>query len=140
MEFWASAEVYQPADAGLDRTRRCITPFLNTQFAASNLASLKCKLRYIPIVMPESAHERYPARSKLRKKQQLYDCAPLLNYSVFVDGTFEDQLREYLRGIALSAPYLGELGASPEQIAEFKRILESAVTRIVVERPDQTRH
>jgi hypothetical protein len=59
---------------------------------------------------------------------------------VFVSGSFEDQLKEYIRGIALSAPHLKGLGATPEQIAEFQRILDTAVERILVERPDQTRH
>jgi hypothetical protein len=84
--------------------------------------------------------ERYPARSKLRKKEWLFDCAPQLNYGVFVEGSFEDQLREYLQGIAQSSPHLAALGASPEQIAEFEVILESAVDRIVAERLDQTKH
>jgi hypothetical protein len=69
---------------------------------------------------------------KLRKKERIYDCAPQLNYEVFVKGTFEDQLKEYLRGIALSAPRLAGLGATPQQI--------TAAERILVERPDKTRH
>ncbi len=84
-------------------------------------------LRYVPIVMPEDMHARYPARSKLRKKERIYDCAPILDYGVFVEGCFEDQLREYLRGIALSAPHLAGLGASPEQVEELKAILAGAV-------------
>lgn len=85
-------------------------------------------------------HARYPARSKLRKKQGLYDCAPILDYDVFVNGTFKDQLTEYLRGIAESASHLAALGASPEQIKEFEAILAGAVEQILIERPDQTRH
>ena len=79
--------------------------------------------------------ERYPARSKLRKKEQIYDCAPQLNYDVFVEGVFEDQLREYLRGIAESAPHLAMLGATPEQIEDFNKIMAAAVERILTERP-----
>jgi hypothetical protein len=94
MEFWASAEVHQPAFPALDETRRCVDPFLKAAFAASSLAALECKLRYVPIVMPADMHARYPARSKLRKKQRIYDCAPLLDYGLFVNGKFEDQLRE----------------------------------------------
>jgi hypothetical protein len=51
-----------------------------------------------------------------------------LDYDVFVRGRFEDQLHEYLRGIALAAPHLVELGASVQQIEDFKAILESAAT------------
>jgi hypothetical protein len=140
VEFRASAEVYQPAFSALDRARRCVDPFLNAAFAGSSLATFECKLRYVPIVMPKNMHARYPARSKLRKKERLYDCAPILNYALFVDGNFEDQLREYLRGIALSASHLAALGASPRQIEDFKAILAGAVARILIEHPDQTRH
>ena len=140
MEFWAAAEVDQPAYAALTVARRCVEPFLNAAFAASSLASLECKLRYVPIVMPVHMHARYPARSKLRKKERIYDCAPLLDYDVFVNGAFESQLKEYLSGISLSAPHLADLGASPQQIDDFKTIIASAAERIISERPDQTRH
>ena len=76
----------------------------------------------------------------MRKKERIYDCAPQLNYEVFVEGSFEDQLREYLRGIADSAPYLAGLGATLEQIEDFNKIMATAVERILAERPDQTRH
>lgn len=140
MEFWASSESYQPASAGLEKARRSVEPFLNAAFAASSLGAVQGKLRYVPIVMPEDMHARYPARSKLRKKERIYDCAPILDYDVFVEGNFKDQLREYLRGIAESAPHLAGLGATPEQIEEFNAILAGAVERIIAERPDQTRH
>jgi len=140
VEFRASAEVYQPAFSAMDRTRRCVDPFLNAAFAGSSLATLECKLRYVPIVMPENMRARYPARSKLRRKERLYDCAPILNYDVFVGGTFEDQLQEYLRGIAFSAPHLVAFGASPQQVEDFRAILAGALARIMIERPDQKRH
>jgi hypothetical protein len=140
MEFWASAEVHQPAHAALSKARRNVEPLLNNSFAASSLATLQCELRYVPIVMPVKMHPRYPDRSELRKAESVCLCAPILDYDVFVKGTLEDQLREYLRGIALSAPHLADLGASPQQIEEFKAILAGAVKRIIAERPDQTRH
>ena len=140
MKFWASAEIFRAASPAMNRARRCVEPFLNAAFAASSLATFDGKLRYVPIVMPEGMRERYPERSKLRKKQRLFDCSPQLNYEVFVEGSVEDQVREYLRGIALSSPYLAALGASPEQIAEFEAILANAVDRIVAEQQDQTKH
>jgi len=78
MEFWASAEVHQPAFSALDKARRCVGPFLNRAFAASSLAALQVELRYVRIVMPKNLQSRYPARSKLRKRQRIYDCAPVL--------------------------------------------------------------
>jgi hypothetical protein len=138
--FWASAEVFQPADAGQEKCRRSVEPFLNAELAKSTLANLAARLRYIPIIMPKGMRERYPERSELLRKQRIYDCAPQLNYEIFVSGSFEDQLKEYIRGVALSAPHLKGLGATPEQIEDFKRILAEAVPRILVEQPDQTRH
>lgn len=140
MIFWASAEVYKDAYDAMVKSRRSVEPFLNAEFAASGLATLDCKLRYVPIIMPEYMLGNYPARSKLRKKEKLYDCAPQLDYDVFVTGSFRDQLQEYIRGIATSTPHLKGLGASEEQIEDFKKIMDSAVERILSERPDQTRH
>ena len=140
MKFWASAEVFIDADEGQERVRRAAESHLNTAFARSNLATLEITLRYVPIIMPEGMRQRYPARSKLRKKERLYDCSPQLNYDVFVTGSFEAQLREYLQGLCEAAPHLAKLGATPEQINEFNLILTAAVERILVEQPHQTRH
>ena len=90
--------------------------------------------------MPKGMRERYPARSKLRKKAKIYDCAPQLDYEVFVDGTLEQQLTEYLRGISESAPHLAGLGIPPDQVEVFRKIMATALERILAERPDQTRH
>jgi len=140
MEFWAAAEVFDLAYPALDKVRRLVEPLLNAAFEASALSDIKGLLRYVPIIMPEGMRERYPARSKLRKKQQIYDCAPQLNYEIFVDGMFEQQVREYIRGIAESAPHLSGLGASPEQIAEFEKILNDVADRIIANELDKTRH
>jgi hypothetical protein len=140
MEFWASSETYQPAGHASEVVRRLVEPMLNAAFDASSLERIEGKLRYVPIIMPEGMRERYPARSQLRKKQQIYDCAPQLNYETFVDGTFEQQVREYVRGVAESAPHLSGLGASPEQIAEFEKILNDVADRIIANELDKTRH
>ena len=140
MKFWASDESFRDASDAITKARRCVEAFLNAAFAASNLASLEIKLRYVPIIMPAGMRERYPARSKVRKKERIYDCAPQLNYEVFVEGTFEDQLREYLRGIAETSAHLTDFGATPTQVGTFDTIIATAVERILVERPDQTRH
>ena len=91
MRFRASAEVFKDADPALNKARRCVEPFLNAAFATSSLATLEALLRYVPIVMPPDWPRHYPARSKLRKKDRIYDCAPRLNYEVFVEGSFENE-------------------------------------------------
>lgn len=130
MDFWASAEVFQPAFAAMDKIRRLVQPYLTSRFAAEKLAPLECKIRYVPIVMPKEMHAKYPTRSRLHKKQKLYDCSPSLDYDTFENGRFDDQLKEYLRGISLSAPHLADLGASPEQIGEFVQILDETFKEI----------
>jgi hypothetical protein len=133
MIFVAAAEVDEPAYAALTKVRRAVELALNEALKNSSFSNLNAKLRYIPIVMQEATRERYPARSKLRKKLAIYDCAPQLNYKVFVEGAFEEQLREYLRGILTSVPYLRALGASEDQVAEFSRVVEMVAHRILVE-------
>ena len=133
MKFWASSEIYKPADAGSETARKMIVPFLNAEFEKSPLATLDVEIRYIPIIMPGGMRECYPARSKLRTMQRLYDCAPQLNYEIFVEGTLKDQLHEYIRGISESAPHLARLGATPEQIEAFNKIMATAVERVLVE-------
>lgn len=140
MEFRTSAEVFDLAYPALEKVRRLVEPMLNTAFGASTLSNINGLLRYVPIVMPEGMRERYPARSKLRKKQQVYDCAPQLNYDVFVAGSFEQQVREYIRGVAESAPHLSGLGASRKQITEFEKILTDVADRIIADELDKTRY
>jgi hypothetical protein len=130
VQFRAFAEVDQPAFFAMRQVRQRVEPFLNAAFETSVLAEIPITLRYVPIIMPEGVRERYPARSKVSKKENLYDCAPQLNYEVFVEGTFAEQVDEYLRGIALSVPHLAKLGASQQQIEELKRILKDAADQI----------
>ena len=131
MKFQTSAEVALHAHPALIRCRRPIDFFLNAAFALSGLAALDCTLRYVPIIMPEDMKANYPERSKLHSKERAYDCAPVLDYEVFIDGSLEDQSREYLRGLAIAAPHLADLGASSEQIKEFHDILAEAAEQVL---------
>lgn len=140
MRFWASAEVYQPALQALTAVRRCVEKLINEEISKSDLLSLNGKIRYVPIVMPVEMHARYPERSKLRRKERIYDCAPQLDFNLFVGDDFEAQVREYVRGIAFSVPHISAFGASAEQIEKFEQILKSTIDKAVVERPDQIRH
>ncbi|WP_439542080.1 hypothetical protein [Hyphomicrobium sp.] len=141
MHFRWSAEVFKDASDGLRRCSKAVDAYLQSGFAKSDkLSDLPITVRYVPIAMPHEALHRYPARSKLRKKERLYDCAPQLDYDVFVSGTFEEQLREYLRGLAETTPHLKELGANDDQVVEFESILRKAVDEILTNEIGQTRH
>jgi hypothetical protein len=133
-------ECFQPAYEAAAKSSDLVERHLNTAIASSSLESFECRLRYIPIIMPDSLKGRYPARSKLRKKQRLYDCAPQLDYEVFVTGDFEDQLIEWCKGISETTPHLATLGATREQVEEFKRILEEAVPAILREHSKKSLH
>lgn len=140
MLFWASSETYRPATPAVQLCWRALEPVLNELLRQSGLADFDCQLRYVPIAMPPDMAKRYPARSKARKLQRFCDCAPQLNYEVFVSGNFEQQLTEYVAGIRTSGPILARLGASSAQIEEFDRVLSNAVQHILTNQLDQTRH
>ena len=140
MFFFASFEIYKLAIPAAQRCRRAVEPLLNTLFQDSGLAELDCKLLYVPIIMPPEMAVRYPARSKVVRRERSYDCCPQLDYYVFVSGAFEQQLAEYVAGIRTSAPHLAKLGASPAQVEEFEQILTRAVEHILANQLDQTRH
>jgi hypothetical protein len=131
MKFWASCEGHLPAYEGVKRCRHAVEPYLNAAFAASSLASLDLELRYVPIVMPVDMHDKYTERSRARIKQRIYDCAPQLDYETFVSGSFAEQLADYLRGVALSAPHLNKFGATYEQVRTFEAIMASAAGDIL---------
>lgn len=131
MRYFASAEIYKPAYPAFNWVMKRVDAYLKEALAASSLAVLDCKVRYIPIVMPAGMRERYPARSKLRKKERLYDCCPQLGYETFVSGDTSAQLAEYISGLREAVPFLTKLGASPPQVTEFSSILDAAPGRIL---------
>ncbi|WP_316354520.1 hypothetical protein [Devosia sp.] len=140
MRFWASSETDRLAAPASELCRRALEPVLNTLLEQSGLANFDCKLRYVPIIMPPDTAERYPARSRVRKRERICDCAPQLDFDLFVSGNFAGQLTEYVAGIRTSVPDLAKLGATKEQMAEFEQILSLAIERILANRLDQTRH
>ena len=105
---------------------RRIGSFLQAELLTGRLADLPIEIRYVPIVLPIEYHARYKERSRVRLKQQIYDCAPILDYQTFVSGDTADQTREYIRGLETSAAYLPRLGANEEQVAEFREALAKA--------------
>jgi hypothetical protein len=130
VKFWASSEVYGPADAALNEIRQKVEAYLNFQFSNSTLNALDVTLRYVPTVMPEFVRANYPERTKLRKKARIYDCAPQLDFETFVSGDARSQLAEYIRGFSDSASSLRALGATGEQIEDFQRIVTEALKEL----------
>ena len=100
--------------------------YLNEAFVASVLADLNIKIRYVPIVMDNEARLNYPARSKARLKEKIYDCAPQLAYQPFIVGNWSEQVCEYLLGLNGCCEGITKFGATDGQVAKFKEILRQA--------------
>ncbi len=126
LEFWASSETDLAASKAEAFCRKLVEPYLTECFDASKLVSLDVKLRYVPVIMRPNWAVKYPSRSKARIKQRVYDCAPQLDFFPFVFGTPEEQLQEYMRGIASSGAHLAKFGATTGQVAAFAQIMAEA--------------
>ena len=134
MIFWASSEADSKAHLNLNAVRLSVEPYINEAAAISELSSLEIKIRYIPIVMGSEFLSRYPARSKIRKKQKLYDCAPQLPHQPFVDGSWAEQVATYLQGLNECADPLLKMGATEVQVSIFKEILGRALIDLTAEK------
>lgn len=133
LNLFASSVVDASARLALGRIRLAVVPLLNSRLAASSLASLDGRIRYVPIVMPHHRLSAYRETFRLNKTDRVFDCTPQLDFDLFVVGRIEDQLGEYVRGIGLSAAHLVGLGATQEHIVEFKAILASVEERVLAD-------
>jgi hypothetical protein len=124
MRFWASSESDRFCGPALVASEKLVEPLIIAALAEEPLADLEVKIRYVPIVMDEQGQRRYPARSRVRKAQRLYDCAPQLDYLTFKKGRSEEQLAEYLRGLEECRTALPKLGATPPQVQAFMAALD----------------
>lgn len=141
MEFLASAALFKDAGTAYKKTSAAAKRYLLRSLSESAvLSSLPITIRYVSIIMPDELRDRYPPRFKLRTRERLYDCAPQLSYEIFISGTFEQQIDEYMRGLEESVHYVEELGATDEQIAQYEAILREARIVILRDELDQTRH
>lgn len=139
--FFFSVEIFQPAQAAFNTAASGVQSYVTGAVAtSSSLSAFDGELRYIPIVMPDGMKARYPARSRARIKQRLYDCAPQLTCEAFVAGTFDEQVREYIRGMGDEAERLIRVGASREQVGEFRMILAAAGDHVVRATPSASLH
>ncbi len=138
MLFRVSCETFRPAFDAYRLVSRGLEPLIDEAISRSTLSELDCQFLYVPIIMPAGMREHYPARSRLRTKQKSCECAPQLDYQVFVTGTLEQQALEYARGIRTMTPRLAELGVTVEQIAELDTILTQAISTFLRAQEDPT--
>ena len=137
MEYWSSSESNGDILEILSQTSRSVTQQLVHALGDGSLAAFDIKLRYIPIIMTADRRARYPARSRVERKNRIYNCCPQLDYDAFVSGTPVERVAIYLDGLRGCGPGLAKLGATPEQVAEFDRILDDTL-QIVTERLNQS--
>jgi hypothetical protein len=106
---------------------------LSSGFSRGCLGEFDIQLNYVPIIMSADKLDRFPARSRAYKAKKRYACCPQLDYDAFVSGTPAERVAIYLDGLRGCGPGLAKLGATPEQVAEFDRILDDTL-QIVTER------
>jgi hypothetical protein len=126
MIFWESCEAHKDVFDNVVRVGKMVEIHLNKEFSNSILIGFPLKIRYIPIIMPPKNIDNYPSRSKYRVKQNIYDCAPQLDYRIFLDKSLKCQIFEYLNGLLLSNFDMSKFGATFYQIDAYNRIIENA--------------
>ena len=124
MEFWASSEIFKDVDQSTESIRRAVQPFVATSISEGILGELKVKIRYVPIVMPDILLRRYPARSEIKKSKNIIDCAPQLDYKVFLSGTWNEMLQDYLSGLDYCIDAIAKVGGTKMQAECFRGVLD----------------
>jgi hypothetical protein len=137
MEYWSSSESNGDILEVLVKTSWFVDEQIIDSIRDGSLATFDIKLRYIPIIMTADRRAHYPARSRVERKNRIYNCCPQLDYDAFVSGTPAERVAIYLDGLRGCGPGLAKLGATPEQVAEFDRILDDTL-QIVTERLNQS--
>lgn len=100
---------------------------IETIIKDSPLHDLDVKIRYVPIIMGEKDRARYPARSRLDRKNRAYNCSPQLPIEPFLTGTLAERFTVYLNGMRECGPALKKLGATDAQVAAFDNLLDKAL-------------
>lgn len=127
MEFFFSSEVEQSALHQMHEVRVLVKPLLESAVAKGRLATFDVEIRYVPIIMSTERRERYPARSRLRRKERIYSCCPQLEIEPFLTGTKPERISVYVGGLRECGPALEKLGATKEQVREFDSILDQII-------------
>jgi hypothetical protein len=127
MQLFFSSEVEQSALHQMHEVRILVKPLLESAVAKGPLAEFDVEIRYVPIIMSKERRDRYPARSRLRRKERIYSCCPQLEIEPFLSGTKPERIAVYVEGLRECGPALAKLGATNEQVMEFDRILDQII-------------
>jgi hypothetical protein len=130
MLFGTSAEVYGEASEPVRIISLLVKNHIKCEIFSSDLNHLEIQFLYVPIIMLPHLRARYPERSKFRKKDRAYDCAPALDYDIFINGNHQDILREYVGGILPHTQKIVSIGASANQAIIFHSIVRSSTWKL----------
>jgi hypothetical protein len=130
MQYWSSTESTQLAAEKLSEVWGIPDNALTEALAQSSLADFDVKIRYIPIIMDERFRARYPARSRVERKNRIYNCCPQLDHDAFIAAAPAERALIYLDGLRECGAGLAKLGATPAQVAEFDAILDEVGRRV----------
>jgi hypothetical protein len=126
----ASSETSGEAREKLVAIRSTVEDNLNEAFRAGTLETFDAKIFYVPIIMDERFRARYPARSRVERKNRIYNCCPQLDYDAFIAAAPAERALIYLEGLRECGAGLAKLGATPAQVAEFDAILTEVGRRV----------
>ncbi|OYW58806.1 MAG: hypothetical protein B7Z10_11675 [Rhodobacterales bacterium 32-66-7] len=130
MEFFFSSEVDKTALFQMHEVGEAVRISLTDAVAKSTLSELDVRVRYIPIIMKAENLARFPARSRLERKNRIFNCCPQLDIQIFLTGTRSERVAVFVNGLRECGPALAKLGATSEQVAEFDRILDHSLASL----------
>jgi hypothetical protein len=129
MKYGSSAEMNAQARKLFVECRSAVERHIEKALATSPLlADLTVKILYVPIIMPEEMHARYKSRTRIIKNSKTLAISPHLDYLKFTEGSLDECVVEYLRGIDEATHLLSELGMDCNQINAVKGVLQDALT------------
>lgn len=130
MEFFFSSEVEQSALMANHESEAFVSAHIQSAVAKGPLAGFDVKIQYVPIIMGEEWRKRYPARSRLRRKERIYSCCPQLEIEPFLSGSKPERIAVYVDGLRECGPALRKLGATEDQVNAFNQILDDIVATL----------
>lgn len=123
MMFADSVETHKDVYENIWVVARVVRSFLQDEMSKGEFAASDIEVLYVPVVMPEDIIERYPERSRLRRRTKTAICSPQLNYQVFLSESRSEQLAEYLRGLMNVVPLIAKLEGDDVLSSKFSSLI-----------------
>lgn len=121
MEYGYSSETEKEVLERVLLVGRTAAELITMRLGAGELANIDVKIGYVPIIMSPELTPRYPARTKVSHKRRALECAPQLDYEIFLRQSLETVAKEYVRGIIDCLPLLSRLGLHNSEIGQVEQ-------------------